>query len=38
MRIIYILTSEIIADRFTKPLDRIVFKRFKDILRLVDNS
>jgi hypothetical protein len=38
MRITYVPTAEMIADGFTKPLDRVAFKRFKDMLGLVDNS
>ena len=38
MRITYVPTSEMIADGFTKPLDRVAFKRFKDMLGLVDDS
>jgi hypothetical protein len=38
MRITYVPTAEMITDGFTKPLDRVAFKRFKDMLGLVDNS
>ncbi len=38
IKIIYVLTTEIVANRFTKLLKRIVFEKFKSILGLVDNS
>ncbi len=38
IKIIYVLTTEIVANRFTKPLKRIIFEKFKSILGLVNNS
>ena len=38
IKIIYVLTTEIIANGFTKLLKRIVFEKFKSILGLVNNS
>ena len=34
----YIPIAEIVADGFTKPLERIVFNRFKDQLGIQDTS
>jgi len=34
----YVLTTEIVADGFTKLLKRVVFKKFKSILGLVNSS
>ena len=31
----YILTNEMTANRMTKPLQRVAFKRFKDLMGLV---
>jgi hypothetical protein len=36
LEITYILTDEIVADRITKPLARIAFKRFKRQLGVVE--
>ncbi len=36
IKITYIPTAEIVADGFTKPLDRVAFERFKAMLGLVD--
>ncbi len=38
IKIIYVLTTEIVANRFTKLLKRVVFEKFKSMLGLVDNS
>ncbi len=38
IKIIYVPTTEIVANRFTKLLKRIVFEKFKSMLGLVDNS
>ncbi len=38
IKITYILTAEIVADGFTKPLNRVAFERFKAMLGLVDKS
>lgn len=38
MKITYVPTADMVADGFTKPLDRVAFKRFKDMLGLVDDS
>ncbi len=38
IKIIYVLTTEIVANGFTKLLKRIIFEKFKSILGLVDNS
>jgi len=34
----YMLTTEIVANRFTKLLKYIIFEKFKSILGLVNNS
>ncbi|TVY60673.1 Copia protein [Lachnellula suecica] len=34
----YIPIVEIVADRFTKPLERILFTKFKSMLGLVDSN
>ncbi len=38
IKITYVLTTDIVADGFTKPLKRVVFEKFKSMLGLVDNS
>ena len=38
IKIIYVLTTEIVANGFTKLLERVIFKKFKSILGLVNNS
>jgi len=38
IKITYVPTTEIVADRFTKLLKRVVFEKFKFILGLVDSS
>ncbi len=38
IKIIYVPTTEIVANRFTKLLKRVVFEKFKSMLGLVDNS
>ncbi len=38
IKIIYVLITEIVANRFTKLLKRIIFEKFKSMLGLVDNS
>ncbi len=38
IKIIYVLTIDIVANGFTKPLKRIIFEKFKSMLGLVDNS
>jgi hypothetical protein len=38
IKITYIPTAEMVADGFTKPLDRVAFERFKAMLGLVDKS
>ena len=34
----YVLTTEIVADGFTKPLKKVIFTKFKGILGLVDRT
>ena len=36
--ITYILTNDIVADRLIKPLEKTLFRRFKDIIGLVDKG
>ncbi|TVY53274.1 Copia protein [Lachnellula suecica] len=36
--VIYILTIEMVTDGFTKPLERILFTKFKSMLGLVDSN
>jgi len=38
IKITYILITEIVANKFTKLLKRVVFEKFKSILSLVDDS
>ena len=38
LRVTYILITEMIADRFTKPLEKVVFAKFKSMLGLVDKT
>ena len=38
MVITYILTNDIVADRLTKPLEKTLFRRFKDMIGLVDKG
>ncbi len=38
IKIIYVLTTEIVANGFTKLLKRVAFEKFKSMLGLVDNS
>ncbi len=38
IKIIYVLITKIVANGFTKLLERIIFEKFKSILGLVDNS
>ncbi len=38
IKIIYVLTTEIVANRFTKLLKQVVFEKFKSMLGLVDES
>jgi Reverse transcriptase (RNA-dependent DNA polymerase)/gag-polypeptide of LTR copia-type len=38
IKINYVPTTEMIADGFTKPLDRVAFERFKTILGLVNDT
>ena len=36
IKISYVPTTEMVADGFTKPLERVAFEKFKDMLGLVD--
>lgn len=36
IKISYVPTTRMVADGFTKPLERVAFERFKDMLGLVD--
>ncbi len=38
IKIIYVPTTEIVANRFTKLLKRVMFEKFKSMLGLVNNS
>ncbi len=38
IKITYVLTIEIVANRFTKLLEQVVFEKFKSMLGLVDES
>ena len=38
LRVTYIPIIEIIADRFTKPLKKVAFAKFKSMLGLVDET
>jgi hypothetical protein len=38
VKIDYIPTAKMVADGFTKPLERIAFERFKDQLGMIDRS
>jgi hypothetical protein len=38
IKITYVPTTEMVADGFTKPLERVAFERFKSMLGLVDDS
>jgi hypothetical protein len=34
----YVLTTDIVADRMTKPLDRIAFQRFRDLMGMTQKD
>jgi H2-forming N5,N10-methylenetetrahydromethanopterin dehydrogenase-like enzyme len=38
IKITYVPTTEMVADGFTKPLERVAFEKFKSMLGLVDGS
>ncbi len=38
IKIIYVLTTEIVANRFTKLLEQVAFEKFKSMLGLVNES
>jgi hypothetical protein len=38
MVIAYIPTNNIVVDRLIKPLEKTLFRRFKDIIGLVDKG
>lgn len=37
IKVTFVPTAEMVADGFTKPLERVQFERFKDMLGLVDS-
>jgi len=38
LRVTYIPTTEMIANGFTKPLEKVAFAKFKSMLSLVDET
>jgi hypothetical protein len=38
IKITYVPTTDMVADGFTKPLERVAFEKFKSMLGLVDDS
>jgi hypothetical protein len=38
LKITYVPTAEMVADGFTKPLEKIAFAKFKGMLGLVDKT